>query len=138
MPHGGGRIAARGGDLTSVRCGGPWLTVGISVAAVKGTVLRLDLLPNGETATLSGWVQDLATALGAEIRVSDDADPFKTAADASGLSHQVCTAPVRRTAEAGVRAVVPRPWLATAMAPSPASGCVRSRRRAIARSCCAG
>ena len=48
MARGGGRIAALGVDLTSVRCGGQWLTVGISVDAVLGTVLSLDLLPNGD------------------------------------------------------------------------------------------
>ena len=51
--HGGGRVVGLGVDLTSVRCQGQWLTVGVSVDAVAGTVLSLDLLPNGETATLS-------------------------------------------------------------------------------------
>jgi len=105
--HGGGRVVALGVDLTSVRCRGEWLTVGISVDAVRGTMLSLDLLPNGETATLSAWVQDLATALGAELLVSDDADPFKTAADANGLTHQVCKAHLVRNTEAWVEAITP-------------------------------
>jgi transposase-like protein len=105
--HGGGRIAALGADLTSVRCAGAWLTVGVSVDAVQGTVLSLDLLPNGEAATLTAWIRDLAVVLGAEVLVSDDADSFKAAADASGLTHQVCKAHVGRNTEAWVEAITP-------------------------------
>jgi hypothetical protein len=107
LARGGGRVVGLGVDLTSVRCAGQWLTVGVSVDAVAGTVLSLDLLPNGETATLTAWVQDLAAALGAEVLVSDDADPFKTAADASGVTHQVCKAHVLRNTEAWVAAITP-------------------------------
>jgi transposase-like protein len=107
VARGGGRIVALGADLTSVRCAGQWVTVGISVDAVQGTVLSLDLLPNAEAATLTAWVQQLAAVLGAELLVSDDADPFKTAADASGVSHQVCKSHVRRNTEAWVETITP-------------------------------
>jgi hypothetical protein len=107
LARGGGRVVGLGVDLTSVRCAGQWLTVGVSVDAVAGTVLSLDLLPNGETATLTAWVQDLAAALGAEVLVSDDADPFKTAADASGVLQQVCKSHVGRNTEAWVEAITP-------------------------------
>ena len=103
--HGGGRVVGLGVDLTSVRCAGQWLTVGVSVDAVAGTVLSLDLLPNGETATLTAWVQEVAAAIGAELLVSDDADPFKTAADASGVLQQVCTAHVGRNTTAWVQGI---------------------------------
>jgi hypothetical protein len=105
VARGGGRIVALGADLTGVRCAGQWLTVGISVDAVRGTVLSLDLLPNGEAATLSAWVQDLATALGAEVLISDDADGFKTAADEAGMDHQVCKAHVVRNTATWVAAI---------------------------------
>ena len=105
--RGGGQVVGLGADLTSVRCAGQWLTVGVSVDAVRGTVLSIDLLPNGETATLTAWVEELAAAIGAEVLVSDDADPFKTAADANGLTHQVCKSHVRRNTEAWVEAITP-------------------------------
>jgi hypothetical protein len=105
--RGGGRVLGLGVDRTSVRCAGQWLTVGVSVDAVRGTVLSLDLLPNGEAATLTAWVQDLAAMLGATILLSDDADPFKTAADATGLLQQVCTAHVRRNTAAWVESIAP-------------------------------
>jgi hypothetical protein len=107
VARGGGRVVALGVDLTSVRCAGQWLTVGVSVDAVRGTVLSLDLLPNGDALTLTAWVQDLATVLGAEVLVSDDADSFKPAADASGLAHQVCTAHVGRNTAAWVERLEP-------------------------------
>jgi hypothetical protein len=107
VARGGGCLVGLGVDLTSVRCAGQWLTVGVSVDAVQGTVLSLDLLPNGETATLTAWVQDLATALGAAVLVSDDADPFKAAADAAGLRHQVCKSHVLRNTTAWVEAITP-------------------------------
>lgn len=105
VARGGGRVLGLGADLTSVRCGGAWLTVGISVDAVHGTALSIDLLPNGEAATLTAWVQDLASVLGAEVLVSDDADGFKTAADVNGLDQQVCKAHVLRNTEAWVAAM---------------------------------
>jgi transposase-like protein len=105
--HGGGRVVGLGVDLTSVRCRGEWLTVGLSVDAVQGTVLSLDLLPNGEAATRTRWIQDLAAVLGAEVLVSDDADGFKTAADTNGLLQQVCKAHVQRNTEAWVEAIAP-------------------------------
>jgi hypothetical protein len=105
--RGGGRVVALGADLTTVRCAGQWLTVGVSVDAVRGTALSLDLLPNGETATLLGWVQELAAVLGAEILVSDDADGFKTAADATGLLQQICKSHVLRSTTAWVEASAP-------------------------------
>lgn len=107
VARGGGCVVGLGVDLTTVRCAGHWLTVGVSVNAVTGVALSVDLLPNGEAATLTAWVAELAAALGAEVLVSDDADPFKTAADASGLLHQVCKSHVLRNTIAWVEAVTP-------------------------------
>jgi hypothetical protein len=105
--RGGGRVVGLGVDLTSVRCRGEWLTVGISVDAVHGTVLSLDLLPNGEAATLTRWIHDLAAVLDAQVLVSDDADGFKTAADTNGLLQQVCKSHVQRNTEAWVASITP-------------------------------
>ena len=70
-------------------------------------MLSLDLLPNGETATLMAWIADLATVLEAELLVSDDAHGFKSAADQNGLTHQVCKAHVLRNTEAWVEGIAP-------------------------------
>jgi hypothetical protein len=107
LARGGGRVVGLGVDLTNVRCAGQWLTVGVSVDAVHGTALSIDVLPNGEAATLSAWVAELAAVLGAEVLVSDDADGFKTAADASGVLQQVCKSHVLRNTAVWVETIIP-------------------------------
>jgi hypothetical protein len=92
-------VAALGADLTSVKCKGEWLTVGVTTDAVAGMTLTIDVLDNGEAATLQEWVREVAKAVQAEVLVTDDADGFKTAADANGLKHQVCKAHVVRNSE---------------------------------------
>ncbi len=105
------KVEAIGADLTSVKCQGKWLTVGVSVDAITGIALCVDLLDGGEAATLTKWLRDVATAVGAEVVVSDDADAFKQAADESGLRHQVCTSHVVRNTEGWVEKA--KPELAT-------------------------
>jgi hypothetical protein len=104
-------VAALGADLTSVKCRGQWLTVGVSVDAVAGLVLSIDLLPGGDATTLAAWIGEIAQAVGAELLVSDDADGFKHAADAASLSQQLCVAHVDRNTEAWIAAQ--QPTLAT-------------------------
>jgi transposase-like protein len=101
------QVAALGVDLTSVKCRGQWLTVGVSVDAVAGLVLSIDLLPGGDATTLSAWITEIAQAVGAEVLVTDDADGFKTAADAASLSQQVCVAHVARNTDAWIAAHQP-------------------------------
>jgi hypothetical protein len=83
-------VAALRADLTSVNYKGAWLTVGVTTDALAGTTLTIDILDNSEAGTLQEWVQEVATAVQAEVLVTDDVDGFKSAADASGLKHQVC------------------------------------------------
>jgi hypothetical protein len=107
LPVGRRLVAALGADLTSVKCNGEWLTVGVSVDALGGAALTVDVLDSGEAADLVAWLAEVAAAVGAELLVSDDADGFKTAADAAGLSHQVCKAHVVRNTEAWVARMEP-------------------------------
>ncbi len=106
-PAGSGSVTALGMDLTSVKCAGAWLTVGVGVDAVHGTVITVDLLENAEAATLVRWIEEVAAAVGATVLVSDDADGFKTAADRTGLAQQVCTAHVARNTEAWIDRMKP-------------------------------
>jgi transposase-like protein len=100
-------VAALGADLTSVKCKGEWLTVGVTTDAVVGTTLTIDILENGEAATLQKWVQEVGAAIQAQVLVTDDADGFKTAADANGLKHQVCKKHVLDNTEAWHDAMAP-------------------------------
>ena len=94
------KTPALGGDVTSVRCNGQWLLLGLAVDDIHGVVLSIDALSGEDAATLQAWLAPLATAVEARLLVSDDADAFKTVANELGLDHQVCKSHVQRNTEA--------------------------------------
>ena len=102
LPLGQTVLAALGADLTSVKCRGEWVQVGVSVDALGGAAVTVDLLPGSDTATLTDWVEEVAKAVGAQVLVSDDADAFKQVSQELGLSLQVCVAHVQRNTDAWV------------------------------------
>ena len=93
------RTPALGGDLTSVKCSGEWLHLGLAVDDTTGLVLTVDELSAEDAETLKEWIEPIAKAVDAEILVSDDADAFKTVANDLGLAHQVCKSHVKRNTE---------------------------------------
>jgi transposase-like protein len=95
----GYRTKALGSDLTSVKCNGQWLPIGVSVDAINGLVLCIDGLEGEDAETLKKWIEPLADQVGAETLVTDDADAFKEVADRSGLDHQICKSHVVRNTE---------------------------------------
>lgn len=95
----GMKTSALGGDLTSVKCKGEWLTLGISVDAISGLALTIDALPAEDSKALAQWIEPIAKSVGATVLVTDDADGFKTVADEAGLEHQVCKAHVLRNTD---------------------------------------
>jgi transposase-like protein len=107
LPRGKSRVVALGVDLTSVKCKGTWISLGVSVDAQEGIALTVDILDNAEAQTLKNWVGEVAAAVGAEVLVSDDADGFKKAADDGGLEQQVCKSHVRRNTEEWVERMKP-------------------------------
>lgn len=102
------RVAAIGADLTSVKCAGTHLSVGVAVDAQEGIALTVDILDDSEAQTLKKWVGEVADAVGAEVLVSDDADGFKTAADENGMRQQVCKAHVMRNTADWVEKMKPQ------------------------------
>ncbi len=102
------RTPALGGDLTSVKCRGQWLPLGVAVDPTTGLVLSVDQLSGEDAETLQKWIAPIAEAVGAEILVSDDADGFKRTADQLGLEHQVCKSHVKRNTEALIEALQPQ------------------------------
>ena len=68
------KTPALGGDLTSVKCKGEWLPLGISVDPISGLALTLDALPAQDIKALKEWIEPIAKSVGAEVLVSDDAD----------------------------------------------------------------
>lgn len=96
----GYRTPAVGADVTSVRCNGQWLTVGIAVDATNGLVLSIDELPGEDAEQLKAWLEPILDAVDAEVLVSDDADAFKKVSDETGRSQQVCKSHVGRNTDA--------------------------------------
>jgi transposase-like protein len=96
----GYRTKALGGDVTSVKCKGKWLPIGITVDALTGLVLSIDQLSGEEAHSLQAWLAPLAESVEARVLVSDDADAFKIVADQQGLFQQVCKSHVVRNTEA--------------------------------------
>jgi transposase-like protein len=96
----GVKTPALGGDLTTVKCKGKWLPLGIAVDPLTGLVLSVDTLSAEDTQTLRDWIEPIAHSVGAQVLVTDDADGFKTVADEIGTQHQVCKSHVKRNTEA--------------------------------------
>lgn len=93
------KTKAVGADVTSVRCNGEWLTVGIAVDAINGMVLSIDKLPGEDAEQLKAWLEPILNAVDADVVVSDDADAFKKVSDETGRSQQVCKSHVGRNTD---------------------------------------
>jgi len=96
----GYKTKAVGADVTSVRCNGKWVTVGIVVDATNGMVLSIDELPGEDAEQLKAWLEPILDAVDADVVVSDDADAFKKISDETGRSQQVCKSHVGRNTDA--------------------------------------
>lgn len=96
----GYRTRALGADLTSVKCKGQWLPIGVTVDAITGLTLSIDDLSGEDAQTLKEWLEPIIEAVDAHVLVTDDADALKTAADENGMDHQVCKSHVGRNTDA--------------------------------------
>lgn len=101
------KTPALGGDLTSVKVNGQWLTLGLTVDDISGLVLTIDDLDGEDAETLKEWMEPIAEVVGAQILVTDDADTLKTVADELGLEQQVCKAHVKRNTVALIENLLP-------------------------------
>jgi transposase-like protein len=97
---GGHKTKAVGADVTSVRCNGKWVTVGIVVDAINGMVLSIDELPGEDAEQLKAWLEPILDAVDADVVVNDDADAFKKVSDETGRSQQVCKSHVGQNTDA--------------------------------------
>jgi transposase-like protein len=96
----GYRTKAVGADITSVRCNGNWIPLGISVDATNGMTLSIDLLPGEDWGQLKAWLEPILDTVDAEVLVTDDADGFKKVSDETGRAQQVCKSHVVRNTDA--------------------------------------
>ncbi|MCC7464532.1 MAG: hypothetical protein IT480_18965 [Gammaproteobacteria bacterium] len=95
----GYQTKAVGADVTSVRCNGVWVTLGIAVDAINGMVLSIDELPGQDAEQLKAWLAPILDAVDADVVVSDDADTFKKVSDETGRAQQVCKGHVGRNTD---------------------------------------
>lgn len=95
----GYQTKAVGADVTSVRCNGAWVTIGVAVDATNGMVLSIDKLPGEDAEQLKAWLEPILNAVDADVVVSDDADAFKKVSDETGRSQQVCKSHVGRNTD---------------------------------------
>ncbi len=95
----GYRTKAVGADVTSIRCNGKWVTIGIAVDALSGMVLSIDEVAGEDAEQLRAWLEPILDAVDADVVVSDDADAFKQVSDQSGRSQQVCKSHVSRNTD---------------------------------------
>jgi hypothetical protein len=102
------RTPAVGSDLTSVKCNGEWLHLGLTVDDTTGLVLTVDELSAEDAETLKEWLEPIVKAVDAQLLVTDDADAFKTAVDKLGQEHQVCKSHVKRNTEAIIDNLEPK------------------------------
>ncbi len=105
------RTPALGCDITSVRCNGRWLPLGVTVDDTTGWVLTIDELSGEDAQTLTEWIAPIAEQVGAKLLVTDDADSLKTVAEEVDLDQQICKSHVKRNTEAlmaDLRAILER------------------------------
>ena len=102
------RTPALGGDLTSVKCSGEWLSLGLAVDDTTGLVLTVDELEAEEAEALKEWLEPVAEAVGAKILVTADADALKAVAADLELEHQVCKSHVKRNTETFIENLEPK------------------------------
>jgi transposase-like protein len=105
------RTPALGCDITSVKCNGRWLPLGVTVDDTTGWVLTIDELSGEDAQTLTEWIAPIAEQVGAKLLVTDDADSLKTVAEEVDLDQQICKSHVKRNTEAliaDLRAILER------------------------------
>jgi transposase-like protein len=84
------RVRVLAGDCTHLRIHGQDTVVLQLTDGERGLFLAIELLDGESQEDLQGPIAEVAAAVGAEVFLSDDADPMKAVADELGLEHAVC------------------------------------------------
>jgi len=84
------KVRVLGTDCTHEKVNGQAKVLIQSIDVEKGRILEIESLPGEDERTIVRYVQRMAKLVEAEVLISDDADAFKTAAEAAGLQHQIC------------------------------------------------
>lgn len=88
--HGKTKVRVVGMDCTHLKLQGRDTAVIQTVDAQTGITLDITPLPGEDERTIRRYVQTIAKLTGCEVLLTDDADVFKTAADAAAVEQQIC------------------------------------------------
>jgi transposase-like protein len=86
----GNKVRVLGVDCSHAGVAGKDKVMIQSIDVLAGRTLEVEVLRGEDERTLVRYIGRMAKLTGAEVLVTDDADAFKTAADAAGLKHQIC------------------------------------------------
>jgi len=84
------RVRVLAADCTHVHVRGQDTVVLQLTDGEKGLSLAVEVLEGEDQDQLQAAIAEVAAAVGAEVLLTDDADPLKGVADALGLEHAVC------------------------------------------------
>jgi hypothetical protein len=90
------KLPVLGADETEVKLSGKGVTVGFLTDPASGQIVGMEVLASREGEELARWLGKAARHFGAKVLVSDDLESYKPAAEALGVSHQLCLAHVRK------------------------------------------
>ena len=96
LKHQAGQVQALSADFTHVKWAGQDRIVAVATAVLTGQPITFDLLETETAFHMERWIRHLAKALGAEVRVTDDADGLKNVAEALSVEQQICRTHVNR------------------------------------------
>lgn len=91
-----GKIKVLGIDFTHVTCNGQDQIVAVASAILSGEPIDIELIESEASVRVVQWIREIATQIGAEVLVTDDADALKNVAETLGCQHQICRAHVNR------------------------------------------
>jgi transposase-like protein len=87
---GGRRVRVLAADCTRVRVKGENTILLHLADGETGLCLAIDIVPGEDVESLREAIEEIAGAVGAEVLLSDDADPYKDVGDELGLAHGLC------------------------------------------------
>lgn len=86
----GRRVRVLAADCTHVQVKGEDTILLHLADGETGLCLAIDIVPGEDAESLREAIEEIAGAVGAEVLLTDDADPFKDVGDELGLEHALC------------------------------------------------
>ena len=95
----GGQRAVIGADGTFVQVQGETVGIEVVVDDSSGELLGLEIISSEHHDEIVGVIENVATAVQAEVLVSDDHGAYNEVVDDTGLLHQICRGHAKRNTD---------------------------------------